>query len=597
MKDCFVRSAWIRFLCAVLCLFVLLPVCAGCAGSTPDPKTETQSESDTLPVQGGTDTETEQKGGDETEPEPSGMVLDGTFRLYCAPGAESAAKAVGDAVKELFGVSLKVESSSCSDKSPDGGHRILIGDTADSASASAMATLREKDYLYSVPEEGVVVLAGWNADSLRSAAGDFLSDQYGYTGPGTGHAAGIEVGAGKTVRQGSYPISELTFNGMGAGGMTVFYLDNEGKTAGKEITDRVTSLTGYMPRLVQGKAGSYDLPGIYLLGGSGELFYSIGRSGQSVLIEAPSGGLKEAVGAFLSEYLDLSDSGEEKVGIETSDLTRLTYLSGTLYDNRLRLVGRQDTEVRDGITYIELNYTNKKEKPVLVKAIVAKKGSADVLIGSPNAQDYINVLQTPLGQAKAAEEKWGVNVIAAANGDLFDYGDKCPLGPMYQNGVEIAEKYVDTHGQPAWTKHCFGIKKDGSFYIGKQMKSNLWTQLVGGEGIIISGGKIEVPINDDFFVTNHPRTAIGYDREGTLYLVEIDGRQPEISNGASFMDMALIFRYLGATDALNLDGGGSSVLYLENQQTGDLELMTYPSDDGEVRPCANSILLIEKKAN
>ncbi|MBR6411174.1 MAG: phosphodiester glycosidase family protein [Clostridia bacterium] len=55
------------------------------------------------------------------------------------------------------------------------------------------------------------------------------------------------------------------------------------------------------------------------------------------------------------------------------------------------------------------------------------------------------------------------------------------------------------------------------------------------------------------------RTAIGYDKDKTLYLVEIDGGQSEISNGASFMDMALIFKYLGATAALNLDGGGSGV--------------------------------------
>ena len=71
-----------------------------------------------------------------------------------------------------------------------------------------------------------------------------------------------------------------------------------------------------------------------------------------------------------------------------------------------------------------------------------------------------------------------------------------------------------------------------------------------------------------------------------MYLVEIDGGQSAISNGASFMDMALIIEYLGATGALNLEGGGSSVRYVENPETGELEIMTSPSDEGnEVRPC------------
>ena len=122
--------------------------------------------------------------------------------------------------------------------------------------------------------------------------------------------------------------------------------------------------------------------------------------------------------------------------------------------------------------------------------------------------------------------------------------------------------------------------------------------MVGGEGIILDKGQIVQCINDDFFVSNHPRTAIGYDDEGTLYLIEIDGRQSELSNGASFMDMALIFKYLGATNAVNLDGGGSSALFLENQETGELELVSSPSDEGnEVRACINSVLIIDPPAD
>lgn len=57
----------------------------------------------------------------------------------------------------------------------------------------------------------------------------------------------------------------------------------------------------------------------------------------------------------------------------------------------------------------------------------------------------------------------------------------------------------------------------------------------------------------------HPRTAAGRTADGRLILLVIDGRQPE-SRGVDLRELALIMRDLGAVDALNLDGGGSSAL-------------------------------------
>jgi hypothetical protein len=85
----------------------------------------------------------------------------------------------------------------------------------------------------------------------------------------------------------------------------------------------------------------------------------------------------------------------------------------------------------------------------------------------------------------------------------------------------------------------------------------------------------------------HPRTAIGIDRDtGQLLLLVLDGRQ-EISRGSTMKELAKLFQRLGAEDALNLDGGGSSIL-VARQADGSLAVLNSPSD-GHPRPVANGL--------
>jgi exopolysaccharide biosynthesis protein len=85
----------------------------------------------------------------------------------------------------------------------------------------------------------------------------------------------------------------------------------------------------------------------------------------------------------------------------------------------------------------------------------------------------------------------------------------------------------------------------------------------------------------------HPRTAIGIDRDtGQLLLVVMDGRQ-EASRGSTLKELATLFLRLGAEDALNLDGGGSSIM-LARQLDGSLAVLSSPSD-GHPRPVANGL--------
>ncbi len=82
------------------------------------------------------------------------------------------------------------------------------------------------------------------------------------------------------------------------------------------------------------------------------------------------------------------------------------------------------------------------------------------------------------------------------------------------------------------------------------------------------------------------RTMAGVTADGTLLVVMVDGRQPGWGVGASFEERAAIKRALGATDAVNLDGGGSTAM-----ATGD-QLVNRPSDATGERPHGDAIVLL-----
>ncbi len=65
----------------------------------------------------------------------------------------------------------------------------------------------------------------------------------------------------------------------------------------------------------------------------------------------------------------------------------------------------------------------------------------------------------------------------------------------------------------------------------------------------------------------HPRTAMGYTATGKLIILVVEGRNPGKAEGASLPDLANIFINLGAVEALNLDGGGSSCMLVQGKET------------------------------
>lgn len=93
----------------------------------------------------------------------------------------------------------------------------------------------------------------------------------------------------------------------------------------------------------------------------------------------------------------------------------------------------------------------------------------------------------------------------------------------------------------------------------------------GGEVITYSQG---IEGWDGFYNRRHPRSLIGTDADGFIWLVVVDGRAIGNAEGMTIGELTRLAEMIGLTDALNLDGGGSSTLW-----TAVSGVLNYPCDN------------------
>jgi hypothetical protein len=112
--------------------------------------------------------------------------------------------------------------------------------------------------------------------------------------------------------------------------------------------------------------------------------------------------------------------------------------------------------------------------------------------------------------------------------------------------------------------------------------------VVNGAGLLRRGGvpvtnwDVEKLSGTAFVQARHPRTMVGVDRSGFVWLAVVDGRQ-ETSVGMTFVELQRLADRLELTDALNLDGGGSSTMVVRGK------IVNRPSDAAGPRAVSDAI--------
>lgn len=109
--------------------------------------------------------------------------------------------------------------------------------------------------------------------------------------------------------------------------------------------------------------------------------------------------------------------------------------------------------------------------------------------------------------------------------------------------------------------------------------------LLRRKGHVFDSWQAELLSVRNFVDMRHPRTLIGVDKRGSIWLVAIDGRQPDHSIGMTFANMQRLCDRLQLTDALNLDGGGSTTMVVKGK------IVNRPSDASGPRPVSDAIIV------
>lgn len=121
-----------------------------------------------------------------------------------------------------------------------------------------------------------------------------------------------------------------------------------------------------------------------------------------------------------------------------------------------------------------------------------------------------------------------------------------------------------------------------------------WHSVVSGTPWLVRQGAARSVLDDDrcpaLCAREHPRTALGLDRSRRfLWLVLVEGRRPPVA-GVRLAPLAQWLQGLGVHDAVNLDGSGSSALFVQGQA-----VMARPANEPAQRRVANGVLVLSQR--
>lgn len=225
------------------------------------------------------------------------------------------------------------------------------------------------------------------------------------------------------------------------------------------------------------------------------------------------------------------------------------------------------------------------------KGIICKSASITQLYQCPQVINLIEIapgkgvkvgIAISDGMKKTSRIASEHHALAAINGSYFDM----------KHGNSVCFLKTDKQVIDTTTINEFKLRVTGAVYerkgkmklipwnrqIEKKYKRKLGTVLASGP-LLLKGGRVcdWSSCGKDFIQSKHPRSAVCMTKDGKILLVTVNGRFSGRAEGVSIPELAHLLRVLGGKDALNLDGGGSTTLWLSGAP--DNGVVNYPCDN------------------
>ena len=202
-----------------------------------------------------------------------------------------------------------------------------------------------------------------------------------------------------------------------------------------------------------------------------------------------------------------------------------------------------------------------------------------------------------------------VDVVAGVNADFFSLQTGVPTNALVMRGRVVTPPArqpvfaIDSSRRPRIEVLRVASGRD-SFTVDDTALARVSLapvhplEAVGGRPRLVRDSSVLADVDSiggaGFATTRHPRTAVGIAGNGRrVLLVVVDGRQPAYSSGMTNRELARLMLALGAHDALNLDGGGSTTMVVE-RAGGTLDVVNRPSDPAGERPVGNALAVVRR---
>jgi hypothetical protein len=232
----------------------------------------------------------------------------------------------------------------------------------------------------------------------------------------------------------------------------------------------------------------------------------------------------------------------------------------------------------------------------LVQAKVPDRCDLGLAVLRAEAREEESGRQAGRERVSRMVQRSGRRVLAAVNADFFT-PQGAPVGPEIVGGTVWSASDRPAVAWRPGSAPWMGMARsgEGTLELGWLVtlpEGDGQTEAVGGFPDLIDAGRrvgdLEVEARPTFAAARHPRSGIAYDsRTGVLWVAVVDGRQLPHSAGMTLPEFAALFEALGADEALNLDGGGSTVLVVRGA------VRNRPSDAEGERAVVNALALVQ----
>lgn len=264
----------------------------------------------------------------------------------------------------------------------------------------------------------------------------------------------------------------------------------------------------------------------------------------------------------------------------------------------IRIRNRKDrTEIRFDNLTSEISISQFSGGGDVVSGINRERKPSEIVVYTPDFG--ANTMTDSLGVEIifgdcVYQEQCNVKVIeTGGNSPIPRGGFVVSFGPQRRAEMERLRQSIGMVRKDSGTEANLKVKV---FVLNERIPFRLEPSddITNGAARLLRSGKIDITWEQEkasrsFAEMRHPRTAVAKLRDGKFLMITVDGRQPGVSVGMNLQELAEYLLSIGATDAMNLDGGGSTTMFLDGK------VVNTPSDKDGERKVSDAIVVTLRK--